>query len=546
MKAFAVKIIVLAALFFVVSNCFSSDLEVKLSTNIVTGAGKEGDTLQLFVTLSNTTHEERTIFFSTYIQKPDGEILYYPDMTSIKPNIYLLIPPAFQAKDFELFRLIFGGDVITEYGEYKITCAIENNIIGSLPVTDTTSFQYIRDDWFVQSEKRYYVEGDMTVGDLNNDNYPDLILNTAVMLNDGKGGFRNPVIYKGGILPYPATIADVDNDSYLDMLVSINLDSVDDKSEILVFLNKGNGTFENYVEYGTGQDSQQVTAVDLNNDGFTDLVICNHKSMDISVLINKGDGTFEREVRYSLGNRTNSISDRVEVADMNNDGFVDLIVGNSLDNGDDKISQLTNKGDGSFKDVFWLLPGLMSAYKFFLYDINNDNLIDLLVEFSSNGEKVSVYYNKGNSTFEQGLEFDGSQITFSDFNNDGLVDLLAEDWDYSKGGYIVLIKFNKGDGTFEDSWFVFNNGVYKISVSDINNDGFADIIVGLRNSTGLGSSIDVKFAVFLNNGDKTFRSPLYYGSGGYAVIEDANNDGFSDIIAYSFGEYVLFNTGHYN
>ncbi|MBU1626338.1 VCBS repeat-containing protein, partial [bacterium] len=466
--------------------------------------------------------------------------VYYPEMTTNKPDIFLMVPPAFSVENFELFRLDFGDSLISDYGQYDVTCIVENSIAGQLPVTNTASFQYMRDDWFILSETRNYVEGDMTVGDLNNDNFPDVILSSnekhiSVMLNNGKGAYKNPTIYQVGYRIKPVTTADVNNDGYLDMLVSLMLDSNEDYSEIAVFLNKGNGAFGQYIGYGAGKGSQQVTAADVNNDGFIDMIVSNNKSKDLSVLINKGDGTFNREERYDYNNYV--------VVDMNNDGFVDLL-SVKITNKESQIFLLFNRGDGTFKSGF-LLFTFSNIYSVKPVDLNNDNFVDLIVQYNDYGIKETVYINKGDNTFERRSEFETEYYVLSDLNNDGLVDILAEDWDTSKGGYILYTKFNKGDGTFDDSWFVLDNSAFRISTSDMNNDGYTDIIASTKYYSTLGSR-DVNFAIFLNNGDKSFKSPVYYGSGGEAFIDDVDNDGFKDIIAYSHGISVLLNTGHYN
>jgi len=515
---------------------FADDIELEISTNIVSGAGKDGDTLQVFASLKNSSHETLTVFFYLSIQKPDGEVLYYPEMTTAKPSIYLIIPANLEVDKFELMRFDFGENVISEYGEYKIYCSIENSTPGFLPVTDSASFQYIEDDWFIRSESRYYVEGEMVVGDLNNDYFPDLVIGNSVMMNRGNGSFRNPVIYSAGVWISPVTLADVNRDSYLDMVMSTRFDYEENNSSVLVFLNKEDGSFENFVQYETGKGSQKVDAVDLNNDGFVDLVVGNNSSNDISVLLNRGDGTFNSDTRYDYSNYV--------FVDFDYDGFVDMLTILTTSN-ESKIILLENKGDGSFKNGFVLFI-TSKIYRLIPVDVNGDNVIDLISIYNDKGLKAAVNINLGDDTFERRSDFNCGEIILHDMNNDGFMDIVTEDWDYSKGGYVIFIKLNKGDGTFEDNYISFDNRIYRITTSDLNGDGFADIIASLRHSMGLGSSVNVNFAIMLNNGDGSFKSPVLYGSGGEVYIDDVNNDGFSDIIANSFGASILLNTGVFN
>src|SRR6202020_3299675 len=97
----------------------------------------------------------------------------------------------------------------------------------------------------------------------------------SVLLNNGDGTFGSPVVYaSGGWATYWVTMADVNGDGHLDLLVSnqcANFNNCNNAS-LGVLLGKGNGTFNKAAAYNPGDDgcSSAGPAQGLNGDGFPD------------------------------------------------------------------------------------------------------------------------------------------------------------------------------------------------------------------------------------------------------------------------------------
>jgi Bacterial Ig-like domain (group 3)/FG-GAP-like repeat/Transmembrane protein 131-like N-terminal len=155
--------------------------------------------------------------------------------------------------------------------------------------------------------------------------------NVGVLLGNGDGTFQSVVPYSAGSLPNTVTVADVNKDGKPDLLVG---DQCGNCSGIVrVFLGNGDGTFEPGANYNSGgYAATSVTIADVNGDGKLDLIVSNLcvSSTDCSggtvgVLLGNGDGTFQTAVTYGSGG---SYPFSVAVADANGDGKPDLLAAN--------------------------------------------------------------------------------------------------------------------------------------------------------------------------------------------------------------------------
>ena len=79
-----------------------------------------------------------------------------------------------------------------------------------------------------------------------------------------------------------------------------------------------------------------VAIGDLDQNGFSDLVVANSVSDDVSVLLGNGDGTLSEAASYGAGEGPRSLA----VGDLDGDGNVDLVTAN----GDsDSVSVVLNQ-----------------------------------------------------------------------------------------------------------------------------------------------------------------------------------------------------------
>ena len=82
----------------------------------------------------------------------------------------------------------------------------------------------------------------------------------------------------------------------------------------------------------------------MNNDGKLDVAVANAGSNDVSVLLGTGTGTLAAAVNYRVGRMPFSPA----AVDLNRDGFLDLVVANTNLGGSASISILINRGNGTF------------------------------------------------------------------------------------------------------------------------------------------------------------------------------------------------------
>ena len=72
-----------------------------------------------------------------------------------------------------------------------------------------------------------------------------------------------------------------------------------------------------------GPNSLQLK--DINNNGYLDILTANESDNSISVLLNRGDGTFIEQANYSVGEHPTGLT----LEDFNQDSFLDVAVANS-------------------------------------------------------------------------------------------------------------------------------------------------------------------------------------------------------------------------
>jgi hypothetical protein len=231
------------------------------------------------------------------------------------------------------------------------------------------------------------------------------------------------------------------------------------------------------------------------------------------------------------------------VADLNMDNKEDVIIcgfGNHSGN----MSWYDNF-QPTEKHVLSELPG---ARKVEILDMNKDGLPDIVSLRAQAYEQMSIYYNKGNGTFDEEIVLEFSPVhgvsyfELVDFNKDGFQDILltnGDNWDLSaidKNYHGVRIFMNDSANNFSESYFYPIYGASKALARDFDNDGDLDIaaISFYSNLENPGHG----FIYLSNEGGMSFNS--YYtplaSEGKWLTMEaaDFDNDGDIDIAIGSY------------
>ena len=271
-----------------------------------------------------------------------------------------------------------------------------------------------------------------------------------------------------------------------------------------------------------GTTPYSVVVGDLNGDGLLDSVAGNSRDNTVSVLLGNGDGTFQPKRDVPVGLRPQGVA----LEDVNADGHLDLLTANQDDS---TVSVLLGNGDGSFQtrqDV----PTGRDPNALVTADVNGDGNPDVLTadsntSGSSTDTAVSVLLGNGDGTFQPrralGVDYSPNTIAVGDVNNDGIPDVL------SAANTTVAVRLGNGDGSFRavpDA--AVGNNPNSIATGDLNGDSHLDLAVV--------NFLDHTVSVLLGHGDGTFQpQSVVTPSGSYlnaVVMGDVNGDGQLDLV----------------
>ena len=305
--------------------------------------------------------------------------------------------------------------------------------------------------------------GSVILADFNNNGYSDALIcnvpaqnyDTCEMelwLNDGNGNLTKsvPPLGQERTRHYRFRLSDIDADGDMDIVSSSWGFEIDSKTEI--WTNDGNANFTSKLlsnEYGT------LILGDIDGVMGTDIIVVGKNNY-----INDGAGNFTAEdhsfdsVQCNWG----------EIADLDKDGDLDIVLANGVDGGDDFPNAIwINNGNGTFtKSEFQFI--MNDGIQVELFDVDNDSDVDIifsnsvwinnLVTSSVNSNIINdfkiypilsgdcIYLkNIGNSAlnFEYNLYNTSGQLIIQGYTIDNSINIS----NLNKGTYILQLRANQ-------------------------------------------------------------------------------------------------------
>ncbi|GGI56380.1 VCBS repeat-containing protein [Winogradskyella haliclonae] len=365
----------------------------------------------------------------------------------------------------------------------------ETNITFRNDISETEAFNFILYAYL-------YNGGGVAIGDINNDGLDDIYfsgntVSNKLYLNQGNFRFKDITAsakvgggkgFKTGV-----TMADINNDGYLDIYVCKSAQSNEDLRKNVLYINNGDSTFiEKAEQYGLDDSGYSVQAYFFDSDGDNDLDV------------------------YVLNHTSNMLEANMIKVSKNNDGTLGIA---ELDDYTGRTDRFYVNKEGRFIDYSKEAGVLGDAFGLsaIIGDFNNDFRPDIYV-CNDYSMPDKLFVNQGNNNFKDELDkyfkntsFSSMGSDYADVNNDGFFDLMTLDMAPKKNDrrkmmlmpqnydkYEKMVKYgfgaqytanamqiNTGIGSFSNIGFLDNlaqtEWSWNVLLADFDNDGLKDI-----------------------------------------------------------------------
>jgi hypothetical protein len=394
------------------------------------------------------------------------------------------------------------------------------------------------------------------IADINGDGRPDLIfannhddltygVKSFVYLNSRSGFHQTQRLEFPTLGAVDVKVADLKRDGHPDIFFVNGMDgTVSKTTNSYIYWGNSKGSFSTAARQTLPISATSYTAADLNNDGYTDLILSATKGL--TILWGSRNG-------FSLANSTTLPTHYVFnacVADFNRDGYLDLAVTDWTPSenqgrvvifwGGPKGFETSNRSSLSF-------PGIRTAA---VADLDGNGYPDILVLGTK--DQAAIFWNgprgfdSDRKTILPTNEAISAQI--ADLNGDGYLDIVIPNlYDYARLQYPKnpAIPVAAQTAPFESNTFIYWGGPKgystkkrsilptvggeDVAIADLNRDGYLDLVIS---SYHAGNYRDHPSYIFW--GSKKGFDPVHVTllptlSASLVQIADFKKDGWQDI-----------------